>query len=196
MPAYRQAINTPLAPPHSVLRHTSVLTTTDTQMGRQTLVRTNAHSPLSLPSKCDSGGDANYYWLLRLFSPPSFFVDLPCFSCLFQHFSQSLKSCRFPSLRFLEERWLFPFLTYSSRGNRSCNALPAVQWRVNVLFMAKGISIMLSGKSAAERWLGCRWCWNKHRHTRSHTYTEACLWICAQRHKQIKYTQTDRHSLK
>lgn len=58
MPAYRQAINTPLAPPHSALRHTYALTPTDTHLRWQTQVRTNAHYP---PSNCDSEGDTNHY---------------------------------------------------------------------------------------------------------------------------------------
>lgn len=53
------------------------------------------------------------------------------FFCLFQHFSQSLKSCSFFPRFLLPEGTLSFFFffsfTYSRRGNRSCNTLPTVK---------------------------------------------------------------------
>ena len=185
MPAYRQAINTPLAPPHSALRHTYVLTPTDAHTHGEADTCTHKCTLPPPPSLSQQLRFWRGRKSLLTAAAVFFFLPLFCWSslffCLFQHFSQSLKPCCLPSFCFLKEHWLFPFLTYSSRGNRSCNTLPEVQWRVNVLFMAKGVSIMLSGKCAAERWLGCRWCWNEHKqihiltrthaHTHTHTHT-------------------------
>lgn len=118
------------------------------------------------------------FYLVNLFSFFSF-KFLFCFTK-----SEPLKPCEssdFFSLPF--------FLTYSRRGSQSCNILPKEQWKANVFLTAEGTFVRLSVKSAAERWLGCRCWWSKHKQTPIHTSVHLCT-ARAYKHRQKWWKKT------
>lgn len=118
------------------------------------------------------------FYLVNLF----FFFSFKFLFCFTK--SEPLKPCEssdFFSLPF--------FWTYSRRGSQSCNILPKEQWKANVFLTAEGTFVRLSGKSAAERWLGCRCWWSKHKQTPIHTSVHLCT-ARAYKHRQKWWKKT------
>lgn len=141
MPAYCQAISTPLAPPHPAPQKRACGGTR-----RHTLVYTNAPPRLPVTSR----RDANDYRPLRLF--PLLLLLLPAVSS--GVFPQSFKIV--PLLLDSERKTAPPFSHILAGVNGSRHT--CLRSRADTSFWRPGgVSIALSGKST-KRWLGFRWC--------------------------------------